>query len=127
MSRAGIGPPEHKLLSVFGRLVFDAWGEYGYLVGSSQRGEPWRDVDIRVMLSDDEYRRHFGNVWQDGVRHRDPRWTAQMLAWSMLGQRLTGLPIDFQVERLSEANAKHLNEPRNPILPIGAYRDGGDR
>ena len=113
--KTGIGPHESLLLHLFGELVQEAWGELGYLVGSSQRGETWRDIDVRVMLSDEEYERHFGSVWQDGKRHNDPLWRAHMLAWSTLGRHITGLPIDFQVERLSEANSKHLDERRNPI------------
>ena len=125
MERMGIGPHDHLLLHLFGDLIIEAWGERGYLVGSSQRGNEWRDIDVRVMLSNDEYRRHFGEVWQTGKRHTDPRWRAHMLAWSKLGERLTGLPIDFQVERLTEANAVHPNERRNPI---GNWRGtpGGD-
>jgi len=116
MGRTGIGPQQQLLLDQFGQLIEAAWGETGYLVGSSQRGERnWRDIDVRVMLSNDEYARRLGPIWQDGMRHRDLAWRAHMLAWSTLGERMTGLPIDFQVERLSEANAKHLDEPRNPI------------
>ena len=111
----GLGPHNALLLDLFGELVFEAWGERGYLVGSSQRGEVFRDVDVRVMLSDEEYARHFGTVWQTGKRHNNPRWRAHMLAWSRLGQQMTGLPLDFQVERLSEANALWPTERRNPI------------
>ena len=113
--KSGIGPHKALLLEQFGQLVLAAWGDLGYLVGSSQRGELWRDIDVRVMLSNEEYARHFGTVWQEGKRHQDPRWRAEMLAWSVLGERITGLPIDFQVERLSEADALHPDEPRNPI------------
>lgn len=111
----GIGPHDRLMLDLFGELVWEAWGERGYIVGSSQRGVPWRDVDIRVMVSREEFQRWFGTTWQDGRRHQNPLWRAHMLAWSKLGQQLTGLPIDFQVERISEANAKHRDEPRNPI------------
>ena len=132
MGRTGIGPHQDLLLQQYGQLIEAAWGELGYLVGSSQRGErEWRDVDVRVMLSNEEYERRLGPVWQDGMRHRDLAWRAHMLAWSVLGERITGLPIDFQVERLSEANAKHPDEPRNPIgvmyrVALQEMRDGGE-
>jgi hypothetical protein len=113
--KTGIGPPESLRLHLFGELIEEAWSELGYLVGSSQRGEPWRDIDVRVMVSNDAFARFFGSDWQTGRRHQNPGWRAHMLAWSTLGQQLTGLPIDFQVERLSEANAVRSGEPRNPI------------
>lgn len=115
MGRTGIGPFDDQRLQMFNDLIFAAWGEIGYQVGSSLKGKDWRDVDIRVMLSKDEYARHFGDVWQNGMRHQNPRWRAEMQAWTTLGREITGLPIDFQVERLSEANAVWPNEERNPL------------
>lgn len=115
MTGVGFGPHKQLLLDQFGQLVFAAWGEPGYLVGSSLSKPDWRDVDIRVMLLNEEYARHFGDVWQTGRRHQNPCWRAEMLAWSTLGERITGLPIDFQVERLTEANALWPTEARNPI------------
>lgn len=115
--KTGIGPAESTLLRHFGQLIHDAWGESGYLVGSSQiTGPGFRDVDIRVMVTDAEFARMFpATPWQTGRRHNDPCWRAQMLAWTMLGRQLTGLPIDFQVERLSESDALWPTEPRNPL------------
>lgn len=114
---AGIGPHDYLLLHLFGLLIEDAWDEVGYLVGSSQRGEEWRDIDIRVMLSDEAFDSWFGtNVWPSKRRHQNSKWRAHMLAWSKLGQEFTGLPIDFQVERLTEANRLFPSEPRNPLI-----------
>lgn len=115
MGNTGIGPFDDQRLQMFNDLILAAWGELGYRVGSSTTRKDWRDVDIRVMLSKEEYARHFGDAWQEGVRHRDPRWRAEMQAWTTLGRALTGLPIDFQVERISEANSRHRDEPRNPL------------
>ncbi len=115
MNGMGFGPHKHLLLDQFGQLVFAAWGDVGYQVGSSLTSSTWRDVDIRVMLSDEEYERRLGPVWQTGMRHKDLGYRAEMLAWSTLGERMTGLPIDFQVERESEANALFPTEGRNPI------------
>lgn len=115
MNGRGFGPHAQLLLDQFGQLVFAAWGDVGYLVGSSQTSKKWRDVDVRVMLSNEDYERRLGPVWQTGRRHQELSWRAEMLAWSTLGQKMTGLPIDFQVERLSEANALWPTGPRNPI------------
>lgn len=115
--KTGIGSAESTLLRHFGQLIHDAWGESGYLVGSSQiTGPGFRDVDVRVMVTNEEFARMFpGTPWQSGRRHNDPCWRAQMLAWAMLGRQLTGLPIDFQVERQTESDALWPTQPRNPL------------
>ena len=115
MEGKGFGPHTQLLLDQFGELVEAAWGETGYLVGSSQTSATWRDVDIRVMLSNEEYERRLGPQWRTGKRHQLLSYRAEMLAWSTLGQKMTGLPIDFQVERLSEADALWPTGPRTPI------------
>ena len=109
MGRTGISPHALLKLHLFGELVEEGWGEFGYLVGSSQRGEAWRDIDVRVMLPLDEWRRLFHLAWAE-ERYQHPGWRAHMLAWSTLGQSLTGLPIDFQVEPNNDTPG-----PRNPI------------
>ena len=111
MSKQGIGPHNALLLDMFGELVFEAWGEIGYLVGSSQRGESWRDIDVRVMLPLHQWLRFFYPEQDFKQRHLSPGWRAHMLAWSKLGERMTGLPIDFQVEPINDAP----DGPRNPI------------
>jgi len=115
MERMGIGPHDHLLLHMFGDLIIEAWGESGYLVGSSQRGEPWRDIDVRVMLPYHQWLRFFSPAKYE-ERQSHPGWRAHMLAWSKLGERLTGLPIDFQVER--------ENDTPGPRNPIGNWRYG---
>ena len=104
-----IGPHDHLKLQLFGELVEEAWGAFGYLVGSSQRGEEWRDIDVRVMLPLHQWLRLFHPAEVE-KRHQHPGWRAHMLAWSTLGQSLTGLPIDFQVEPNNDTPG-----PRNPI------------
>lgn len=112
----GTGFRHQLALDLYGQLIWAAWGERPYLVGSTQRGaRDARDVDVRVMLSDAEYQRLLGPVWQEGRRHRYLPYTAQMHAWSVLGEHMTGLKIDFQVQRLSEANERYPDGIRNPI------------
>lgn len=122
MSKTNIGPHQHLLLDQFGQLVYAAWGAVGYRVGSSVRdGETWRDIDIRVMLDTQDWERRFQRSSDSGdeviheSRHRHPGWRAEMLAWATLGERITGLPIDFQVEQADWANEAFPTEPRNPI------------
>lgn len=112
----GLGPHQMFMLNVFGGLVEAAWGELPYLVGSAARGVGWRDVDVRVMLSNEEYERRLGPIWQGGMRHQSPRWRAEMAAWTKLGEALTGLPIDFQVERATEANELYPHDRRIALM-----------
>lgn len=62
-------------------------------VGSSITRPNWRDVDVRIVMSDEDYD-HLGDVVNPMVL---------AVALSMWGQRFTGLPIDCQVQRASDA------------------------
>lgn len=110
----GVGMPEWIVLNQFGRVVYEAFGEYPYLVGSAVRSKRWRDVDVRLILSDPEFEKWFGPP-------RSPKclslkWNAMCLAFTYLGQHMTGLPIDFQIDQQTNANAKYPNEPRNSLI-----------
>ncbi len=96
--------PAHEWLEEFGSMIWSAFGEPPYLVGSvltGKKGE-WRDVDVRLILSDEEW-----DKWNFG--HPDnpnDKWRAHIMAFSELGKRITGLPIDFQIQQQSTANKK---------------------
>lgn len=95
-----------------------------YLVGTAQTGGPYRDVDVRTILPDDEFDRLFGaeNVSMNG----QALWA---LICSAIGRMLaadTGLPIDYQIQRMTEANEKYHGE-RNPVGHAHrVYAGGGD-
>lgn len=76
-----------------------------YLVGSATRRADYRDVDLRLILPDEK----FDAEWSDQVRVR-----LMNRAISTWGQRETGLPIDFQIQRQTEANI-YFPEQRNPM------------
>lgn len=85
-------------------LAYDCFGVY--LVGSVIIKPDYRDVDIRCIMDD----KHFDTVFPknaDGVR---PLWRLSCLALSLWLQKLTDLPIDFQFQKQSLANAKHRGE-----------------
>ncbi|MDE1836640.1 MAG: hypothetical protein KGJ23_08490 [Euryarchaeota archaeon] len=100
-------------LDEFGCILNDAFGTIPYLVGSAlEKKEGWRDVDVRVLLSKEEWDR-----WQFGDPERvrsNSRWVAVVLAFSALGQRMTSLPIDFQPQLAEWANAK-FPRPRSAL------------
>jgi len=105
----GVGMPQGLLLQEFGEHIFAAFGHVAYHVGSSlAQKDGWRDVDVRLMLPDDEWEtRGFGDPERPQWNRR---WVSTILAWSAFGQQLTGLPIDFQIQQTTHANAK---EPGN--------------
>ena len=108
-------------LDLYGELVFDAWGHHAYLVGSATRKKVgWRDVDVRLILPDGEYEALFLHPTVGQPQRFDYKWRAHCLAWSLLGQEMTGLPVDFQIQHMSVANAGGVEGPR---LAIGVQLD----
>jgi hypothetical protein len=98
----GVGMPAVLHLNAFGREINEAFGHIPYLVGSAAIGKTWRDVDVRLMLPDDEFDALFPN--HTAATHADGKWALLCAAISELGRIRTGLPIDFQIQRTSEAN-----------------------
>lgn len=101
----GVGMPETLLLEEFGYLVWSAFGDHPYHVGSSVFNKTWRDVDVRLILEDEEYERM--GLGDPKHPHHNKKWVALTLAFSALGTQMTGLPIDFQIQQQSDANATY--------------------
>ena len=79
-----------------------------YLVGSHSETKDFRDVDLRVILSDDEFDAIFAE--------RPGLWSLLCYSVSEMLSARTGLPVDFQVQRRTEANEKHGGaSTRNPM------------
>jgi hypothetical protein len=99
----GVGMPATLWLNEFGSQVWSAFGEPPYVVGSCLwTKREFRDVDVRLILDDEVYERMgFGNPKQP---NDNGRWVAMCMAFSELGRKMTGLPIDFQIQQQSEAN-----------------------
>ena len=77
-----------------------------YLVGSAERRDDYRDVDVRMILADDTFDRMFG--------HSSVLWELFCYGWTGHLRADTALPVDFQVQRMTEANENH-DGPRNPL------------
>jgi hypothetical protein len=94
---------EQQLLDDFSATVKDIFGDYPYLVGSSLERPDYRDIDLRLILDDDTFDQLYSlvNVEMIGI------------AVSLWGQKATGLPIDFQIQRQSNANALYKGGVRN--------------
>ena len=118
----GVGMPQALLLEWFGKLVYDAFGDWPYLVGTAATGKAWRDVDVRLLLPLEEYRRCCGEPKTPSDLNL--RWTSLCLAYSVLGQHITGLPIDFQIQEVEEANRLFPGGVRHPLIAYGNWTGG---
>lgn len=124
-----IGQPQGMLLNQFGMLLWDAFGEVAYHVGSSLttgKTRDWRDVDVRILLPDETWESMgLGNPENP---HTNRKWRALCITFSEYGRHLTGLPIDFQLQQSSHANANYpsskgcsrsalivVNQTENPV------------
>jgi hypothetical protein len=114
MVAVGVGAPAWIYLNQFGRIVNDAFGDWPYLVGSAAQGKTWRDVDVRLILADDEYEKLIGKLPSNEMLN--PRWRALCMAFSALGQHMTGLPIDFQIQQQTQANKLYSGGVRQALI-----------
>ena len=80
-----------------------------YVVGSCLERADWRDIDVRMIMSDKAFCRLFPNalLGHGAAWEFDPRWTLMTVAISNWLRAQTGLPVDFQFQPMSFANEKH--------------------
>jgi hypothetical protein len=100
-----VGQPANIKLNLFGELIRRAFGDIPYHVGSSVKGKKWRDVDVRLILSDEDFIARYGAL-EGKSGYDSAKWNVEMLAYATLGKEITGLPIDFQVQARTFANEK---------------------
>lgn len=116
--RNRVGMPGTLWLHEFGSQLWSAFGHAPYLVGSvlaQMRGEDVvpNDVDVRVILTDEDY-----DAWGLGDPehpHENSKWVSLVLAYSTLGEKMTGLHIDFQIQQQTHANATFPKGDRSAI------------
>lgn len=114
MKRANfIGAPEYYNLNAACRIITEGYGYSLYLVGSALERRDFRDVDLRLILDDAEYRQMFPGM-QNG-QWTDPRWSLFCSAVSLWLSERSGLKIDFQVQSQTEANSIEGRTKRHPI------------
>lgn len=108
-----VGMPAYLYLQEFGSQVWSVFGVPPYQVGSSLQGDRTpNDVDVRVILSDEEYEKW--GLGDPKRPHGNAKWVSLVMAYSALGKAMTGLPIDFQIQQQTEANNKEPG-PRSAI------------
>jgi hypothetical protein len=109
----GVGMPAWLWLCDFGAMVLLAWGKVPYLVGSALEKRDPRDIDVRLVLSDEAWERYLGEQGQ--ANFAGTGWAAHCQAWSALGAQMTGLPVDFQIQHWLPADVRYRDRPRLPI------------
>jgi hypothetical protein len=99
-----IGAPACFALELALQQVCEAFaGGFGcYIVGSALERPDWRDVDVRLIMTDDEFAREFPNAgrhWE-----HDPKWLLLTVSISQWLSKQSGLPVDFQFQPQTHAN-----------------------
>ena len=101
-----VGAPAIFALETACRQINEAFGGYGcYLVGSAMERPDWRDVDVRFIMADEQFAEEFpdaGQHWE-----QDAKWLLLTVAISERLSKVTGLPIDFQIQPQTHANERH--------------------
>ena len=102
----------HKL-ELACRIIGDCFGRGTYQVGSSLHTASYRDVDIRHIMSDEEFDAHFPGATK-GIHYQAKLKFMNMVISDWLKSQ-TCLPIDFQFQRQSDANREFPTQQRNAI------------
>ena len=101
-----VGAPAYFVLDQACSQIWQAFDGFGcYIVGSSLERPDWRDVDIRFIMSDEEFATlfpHAGQHWE-----QDERWLLLTISISQWISKTTGLPVDFQFQPQTHANERH--------------------
>lgn len=118
---SALSPRQMFLLDEACKPLAEAFDATPYLVGTALARDGYRDVDVRLILDDDAY----AQLGEVGGGH-----TVAFLGLA-IGEYLaarTGLPVDFQIQERSAANATHAG-PRNPLglRNLSNYRGDGGR
>jgi len=104
-----LSPPDFTRLDWACERIHNAFGEPVYLVGSVTERADFRDIDLRLILSDAKVQRLFGK--NNALR--------QLLNVALSGfiQNMANppAPIDFQIQSVCEANTPANGGSRNPL------------
>ena len=116
MTKGGgyLGGPQHRSLEQALRFVHESfgWDHMPYLVGSALDGPDYRDVDVRLIMSDEAFDKIFGG---GTPASNIPLWSLMTVAISEYLEARTGLPVDFQIQRVSEVKQADWEKARHPL------------
>lgn len=120
-----VGAPAIFALELACQALNQAFDETCYLVGSSLARSDWRDIDVRMIMDDESFGVLFPSARMDGgpaYWEFDSRWLIMTIAISGHLSKAAGLPIDFQFQPRTHANAAHKG-PRH-ALGLRVKREG---
>jgi len=119
--------PDMDRLDRWGGVLFRATGQVAYLVGSALERRDFGDVDVRIILDDEVYDALFPAPLYHPQRAQ-ALWSMLCEAISAWGRQETGLPIDFQFQRRTQANEEEPGAGRRHALGLGkwAQREDGE-
>ena len=98
-------------------VLVHQWLDTPYLVGSCLDRPDFRDVDIRVILFDERFDRLFPTE-----RPIHPLRHLLEVTITEHYVKATGLRVDFQIQRMTEANTKYPAAGKRH--PLGIYPYG---
>ena len=100
--------PNYHELNIACRLLVAAFDWHIFLVGSCMTRRDYRDVDVRCMLDDAVFDAEFpGHAEAMATMGRlTPKHLAMNLAFSAYLEKQSRLPVDFQFQRVTDANAE---------------------
>lgn len=109
-----VGAPAVFALTQCCQQINDAFDGFGcYLVGSALQRADWHDVDVRYIMGDVAFKAMFpdaGDNWEF-----NPRWLLLTVSISGWLSKVTGLPVDFQIQSQTHANSRH----KGPRIALG--------
>jgi hypothetical protein len=113
-----VGAPAFYELNEACRSITDVFGYHVYLVGSALKKRDWRDVDVRCMLPDADFDRTFGTSQSPAHNPWLSLLTISISAWL---KNRTGLPVDFQFQRQTEAAREYTRAAGHGRHPLGLF------
>ena len=108
-----LGAPATRRLEQACIIVNAAFNETCYLVGSALDRRDYQDVDVRMIFDDDKFDTLFG---KNGFSSHAPFWALLHVSVSTYLSQLTGLNVDFQIQKRS--NLRRLDEAKKRC-PLG--------
>lgn len=114
---SAFSPRQMFHLDLLCQPLAEAFQETPYLVGTATTRQAYRDVDVRLILPDDRY---------DALAAIAPDLITFLgIAIGDYLRNGTSLPVDFQIQRQTEANKRHSG-PRNPLGVRALHNFRGD-
>jgi hypothetical protein len=107
-----VGAPAIFALELACKPINEAFGGFGcYLVGSALERPDWRDVDVRFIMTDEEFMAEFPGTFDPERKlanwEFDAKWILITTGIAAYLSKATGLPIDFQFQPQTHANERH--------------------